>query len=156
MPGAASMRDPEWLVPRWAQSHKCIPCTRNPLRTQIELLTLLPLDLPRWRLQDVGGFWRMLPTPRESARSAAFSKCPARGKRCSPIGCRLGCVSTSSSSPPPLPDGVTCMPRVSSKQWVDHSSYQGGLLSCRAAGEGILGTVGSVFSAGKRSPAGWW
>lgn len=114
------------------------------------------LDLPRWRLQDVGGFWRMLPKPRESARSAAFSKCPARGKRCSPIGCRLGCVNTSSSSAPPLPDGATCMPRVSGKQWVDHSSYQGGLLSCHAAGEGILGTVGSVFPARKRSPAGCW
>lgn len=44
------------------------------------------------------------------------------------------------------------MPHVSSNWWVDHSSYQGGLLSCRASGEGILGTVG-VFFLQEESPA---
>lgn len=44
------------------------------------------------------------------------------------------------------------MPRVSGKWWVDHSSYQGGLLSCHASGEGILGTVG-VFLLQGQSPA---
>lgn len=44
------------------------------------------------------------------------------------------------------------MPRVSGKWWVDHSSYQGGLLSCHASGEGVLGTVGVVFLQGE-SPA---
>lgn len=44
------------------------------------------------------------------------------------------------------------MPRVSGKWWVDHSSYQGGLLSCHALGEGILGTVGVFFLQGE-SPA---